>query len=98
MERKRQKLVGQDKGSLTEQQIKGTGTTIQIRRKHNTKQNTESNSQSPLPLHAPEPRLSSRCPAPPQLEPGMTAHSIEYPDLSGQVGSTHPAVSPPGFR
>ena len=36
MERKRQKLVGWDKGSLTEQQTKGTGTTtIQIRRKHN---------------------------------------------------------------
>jgi len=27
MERKRQKLVGQDKDSLTEQQTKGTGTT-----------------------------------------------------------------------
>jgi len=37
MERKRQKLVGQDKGSLTEQQTKGTATiTIQRRRKHNT--------------------------------------------------------------
>jgi len=37
MERNRQKLVGQDKGRLTEQQTKGTGTTtIQIRRKHNT--------------------------------------------------------------
>jgi len=31
------KLVGRDKGSLTEQQTKGTGTTtIQVRRKHNT--------------------------------------------------------------
>jgi len=37
MERNRQKLVGRDKGSLTEQQTKGTGaTTVQIRRKHNT--------------------------------------------------------------
>jgi len=36
MERKRQKLVGQDKGSLTEQQTEGTVTTmVQIRRKHN---------------------------------------------------------------
>jgi len=36
MERSRQKLVGRDKGSLTEQQTKGTGTTtIQIRGKHN---------------------------------------------------------------
>jgi len=33
MERNRQKLVGRDKGSLTKQQTKGTGTTtIQIRR------------------------------------------------------------------
>jgi len=39
MERNRQKLVGRDKGSLTEQQTKGTGTTtIQKRRIHKTKQ------------------------------------------------------------
>ena len=38
MERNRQKLVGRDKGSLTEQQTEGTVTTmIQIRRIHNTK-------------------------------------------------------------
>jgi len=37
MERSRQKLVGQDKGSLTEQQTEGTvTTTIQIRRKYDT--------------------------------------------------------------
>jgi len=37
MERNRQKLVGRDKGSLTEQQTKGTVTTMrQIRGKHNT--------------------------------------------------------------
>jgi len=41
MERKRQKLVGWDKGSLTEQQTKGTGTTIQIRRKHNKNRMTQ---------------------------------------------------------
>jgi len=36
MERNRQKMVGWDKGSLTEQQTKGTGTTtIQLRSKHN---------------------------------------------------------------
>jgi len=34
MERNRQKLVGRDKGSLTEQQTEGTATTtIQMRRK-----------------------------------------------------------------
>jgi len=37
MERNRQKLLGWDKGSLKEQQTKGTGTTtIQKRRKQNT--------------------------------------------------------------
>jgi len=37
MERNRQKLVGRDKGSLTEQQTKETvKTTIPIRRTHNT--------------------------------------------------------------
>ena len=42
MERKRQKPVGRDQGSLTEQQTKGTGTTtIQIRGKHKTKQTAE---------------------------------------------------------
>ena len=42
MERNRQKLVGWDKGSLTEQQTKGTGTTtIQIRGKHNTNRTTQ---------------------------------------------------------
>jgi len=57
MERNRQKLVGRDKGSLTEQQTKGTvTTTIQIRRIHNTKQqNAQSNSHSPPPPSTPEP-------------------------------------------
>jgi len=42
MERNRQKLVGRDKGSLTEQQTKGTPTTmIQIRGKHNTNHTTQ---------------------------------------------------------
>jgi len=42
MERNRQKLVGRDKGSLTEQKTKGTGTTmIQMRRKDNTNLTTQ---------------------------------------------------------
>ncbi|XP_075282967.1 uncharacterized protein LOC142362011 [Opisthocomus hoazin] len=48
MERKRQKLVGRDKGSLTEQQTEGTvTTTIQIRRKirHKLAQRTVSPEQ-----------------------------------------------------
>jgi len=43
MERKRQKLVGRDKGSLTEQQTEGTATTtIQIRRIHKPAEQTRS--------------------------------------------------------
>jgi len=42
MERNRQKLVGRDKGSLTEQQTKGTvTTTIQVRGKQNTNRTTQ---------------------------------------------------------
>jgi len=50
MERKRQKLVGRDKGSLTEQQTKQTVTTIiLIRRKYKTKQqNAQSSSHHPM--------------------------------------------------
>jgi len=59
MERNRQKLVGLDKGSLTEQQTKGTGTTttIQIRRIHNTNsRNRQSHSHHlPPPACIPEP-------------------------------------------
>jgi len=45
------KLVGQDKGSLTEQQTKGTGTTMVQIRIHKTKQqNAESRSHRPPPL------------------------------------------------
>jgi len=56
------KLVGLDKGSLTEQQAEGTGTTtIQIRRKHNTNRTTQ---RAALPdrtsAPAPQPRVSSR--------------------------------------
>jgi len=65
MERNRQKLVGWDKGSLTEQQVKRTVTTkIQMRRIQKTKQNAESNSHCPHPLRTPKPQLPSRPPAP----------------------------------
>jgi len=60
IERNREKLVGRDKGSLTEQQTKGTGTTTTpIRRIYKTKQqNAESHSHRlPLP-RALEPRDS----------------------------------------
>jgi len=91
--------VGWDKGSLTEQQTKGTRTTmIQIRRIHNTKQcNTESRSHLPPLPRAPEPQESSCRPAPPP-ELSMTTQGMEYPALFGQVGSGRPAVSLPGLR
>jgi len=62
IERIRQKLVGWDKGSLTEQQTKGTlTTTIQIRRIHNTNSRTEPLS---LPATAAQLRESSHNPVP----------------------------------
>ena len=48
----RQKLVGRDKGSLTEQQTKGTGTTtIQIRGIHKTKQTAQKSCSPELDQH-----------------------------------------------
>jgi len=62
----RQKLVGWDKGSLTEQQTEGTATTtIQVRRKHDKKQTDPLSRTAPAP-HAPEPRVSPRRTAPPR--------------------------------
>ena len=60
MERKRQKPVGRDKGSLTEQQTEGTGTTTtQIRRKHDkTDRRTDPLSRTGPAPHAPDPRLT----------------------------------------
>jgi len=94
MERNRLKPVGRDKGSLTEQQTKGTvRATIQIRRKTQHKpHNPESRSPRPLrtlPSHERVP--AAQLPLP--LEPSMMAHGMEYPALFGQVGSAHPAVS-----
>jgi len=87
MKRKRQKLVGRDKGSLTEQQTVGTVTTmIQVRRKYDT----NSHNRPSLPdrtsaTHSPAAReFPPPCPPP---EPSMTSHSMEYPALFGQVGS-----------
>jgi len=96
---KRQKLVGWNKGGLTEQQTKGTGTTtIQIRGIHKTKQqNAESHSHHPWLPGAPEPRETSCSPAPLPPDPGMTARGKEYPTLFGQVRSACPAVPLPGF-
>jgi len=68
MEINRQKQVGWDKGSLTEQQTKGTGTTtIQIRRKYKTyPQNrpTLSDRTAAEPSQAPREFLPRRPPPP----------------------------------
>jgi len=68
----RNRQVGWDKGSLTEQQTKGTGTTtIQIRRKYDTNRTIH---RAALPdrtgTRAPEPRVGSH----PQLPPTGTQH------------------------
>ena len=94
METNRQKPVGWDKGSLTEQQTKGTvTTTIQIRRKHNTNFTTQG---AALPDRttacAPEPQVISCCPAPPP--PTGTQHDSTW---YGIPCSLWPGgVSPPG--
>jgi len=96
MERNRQKPVGRDKGSLTEEQTKGTGTTmIQIRGIHKTKQqNAESSSHCPPPPRAPEPQLLPTTLLAAQLPPTGTLHDgTRY----GIPCSVWPGwVSPPG--
>ena len=91
--------MGRDKGSLTEQQTKGTGTTmIQIRRIHNT---NRINQRAALldRTGAANSRAASEFPPPsfPSPEPSMTAHGMEYSALFRQVGSARPAVSLSGF-
>jgi len=93
--KKRQKPVGWDKGSLTEQQTKGTvTTTIEIRRKHDkTDCTTEPLSQTTPPLHAPEPPESSRCAAP---SPTGTQHAGTWYGIPCSVWPGWGWVSPPG--
>ena len=97
MERTRQKLVGRDKGSLTETANRGkTGTTtIQIRRKNDKNRPAPSDCTGAARSRAAR-EFPPRRPPP---EPSMTAHGMEYPALFGQVGvgSAHPAVPLPGF-
>jgi len=80
--------VGRNKGSLTEQQTKGTVTTT-IQMIHNTNRTTQ---RAVLPDQTGA-RTSSSAP----LEPSMMAHGMEYPALSGQVGSDRLTVPLPGF-
>jgi len=70
MERKQQKLMGWDMGSLTEQQTKGTvATTIQIRRIYNTNSGTHRATLTTVAARTPELRLPSCHPAPPSQNP-----------------------------
>jgi len=75
MKRNRQKLVGRYKGSLTEQQTEGTGTTtIQKRGLHRTNpqnraRRTDPRSRTAPPLCPPEPRVRSRRGPPPPRNP-----------------------------
>jgi len=95
MERKWQKLVGRDKGSLTEQQTKQTVTTILIRRIYKTVKWTEQLSPPSAP-RTPKLQPTSLRTAPP---PSIKHDSAWYRTLCffGQVGSARPAVYPPGF-
>jgi len=93
MERNRQKLVGWDKGGLTEQQTKGTGTTtVQIRRKHNTNCTTHRGALAALPSHMSEFPLPC---SPPSQHDG-TWYGIPCSVWPGGVTAC-PAVSLPGF-
>jgi len=93
----RQKPVGRDKGSLTEQQTKGTTTTtIQIRGIHRTDRTTKTDPlfrTGPVP-HAAEPRVSPRRAAPPPPEPSVTARGMEYPALARWGQPPPPSCAP----
>jgi len=96
MERNRQKLVGRDKGSLTEQQTKGTGTTtVQIRGIHRTKQTARPSLS--LSRTGPAPALPSREGVPAtQLPPTGTQHEDTWYGIPCSVWPGWGWVSPPG--
>ena len=81
--------MGRDKGSLTEQQTEGTGTTtIQIRRKHNNEPHDPDSRSPEQDGHRALPSRSSVPPRrPPPPERSVTAHGMEHRALFGQVGS-----------
>jgi len=87
------KLVGRDKGSLTEQQTKGTATTmIQIRRKRDkTDGTTDPLSWTAPPLSPPEPQVSSRRATP----PAGTPHDGTWYGIPSSVWPAWGWVSPP---
>jgi len=96
MERNRQKLVGRDKGSLTEQQTEGTvTTTVQTRRKigHKLAKQTLSPEQDRRRAFPSRESVPNTPPPPP--EPSVTSHGMEYRALFGPGGvSPHPPAVP----
>jgi len=101
MEINRQKPVGRDKGSLTEQQTEGTvTTTIQIRRKHNTNRMTH---RAALPNRRRCALLSRECVPAAQLPPTRTQHDGTWYGIPcsvwpGGVSLPRPPVPLPGFQ
>jgi len=96
MGRNGQKLVGRDKGSLTEQQTEGTVTTTRQKRGiHKTNQQNRARRTDPLSqtaplLHGPEPRERSHRAAPtPRTQHDGTWYGIPVSVWPG-------GVSPPG--
>ena len=92
--RNRQRLVGWDKASLTQQQTEGTVTTmIHIRRKHDTNRTIQRAALlDRTDAHDPEPRVSSRCVAPPT----GTQHDSTWYGIPSSVWPSWGWVSPPG--
>jgi len=98
MERNRQKLVGRDKGSLTEEQTKENSNNNDTAKENTQNKIAEGRKKLSPPTAATHSRATGdfRPPSSPQPEPSMTTHGMEYPALFGQVGSARPAVCPPG--
>jgi len=86
MERKQAKTGGVGYGQFNRTANKGNKNNNDTEKGGYTTQTAQPRDQLP-PLCAPEQRVSSPRPAPPQPEPSMTAHGMEYPALFGQVGS-----------
>jgi len=80
------KLVGRDKGSLTEQQTEGNMNKQRYKWGENTRKTDPLSRTAPAP-HAPQPQESIPAAPPPPLEPSVMSHGMEYRALFGQVGS-----------
>jgi len=98
------KETGKKTGGLGQGQCNRTASNGNRNSNDTDKENTQHKQQEwreplspPAAARAPEPQESSRRPAHPQPETSVRAHGMEYPAPFGQVGSSRPAVSLPGF-